>query len=630
MSESPVLTVQALSKTYRVFARRRLLTTSLFRMAQGTTNQRDIPALQGIGFDLNPGEILGVIGRNGSGKSTLLKILSGVTLPDDGQFEHTVRIVSLLELGVGFEQELSGIENIYLYGSLVGIDRETIRNRLDEIIAFSGLEVFIHEPVKTYSSGMMIRLAFAVAAHSDPGILILDEVLGVGDTEFQHRCFRYIHDQIQDGLAVILVSHDMSVIGSVCSRTICLENGRIIRSGSPEQVVDWYVQMLGQEDRLAQITKDNLSLVFQKGCLHLLWEDQSLMAAEGCRVNVVRSGIPYYSTEAAWELLGQTADSFAVRGVWPHRDISQIWRFKISNPGVIEWQIENSEGLNHSADGVEIFLAGSSHYAGYAVPEGLKTMPPISAMGFYLESLLMRPHARRYMGLTGHEGTPDRPGIMMDMTRCPQEGSCQIFNGNAFRRGRIISRLLPADQPGYTLYLRALSDADMAAFQSRYGDKILIEFGAAALSCDPSGLHLSVNREPLTTAQGLHTSLSGSVCDPGSIEWEIIQLEPELKIRGIDRNHPVVFCWEFAADAGQLFWKLDVECLDSLPAEELKIGVQIYGKKAMQETIQFEPGLKTQSEEGLYSLPVTYRDPVINQGKYRIASGRMDAREISS
>jgi lipopolysaccharide transport system ATP-binding protein len=198
-------------------------------------------ALQDIFFEVRHGEVLGIIGRNGAGKSTLLKILSRVTTPTRGCAKVKGRIASLLEVGTGFHPELTGRENIYLNGAILGMKKAEIEGKFDEIVEFSGVEKFIDTPVKRYSSGMHVRLAFAVAAHLEPEILLVDEVLAVGDAEFQKKCLGKMGDVANSGRTILFVSHNMSAINQLCSRCVLLDNGRKIADDIPENTIEVYL-----------------------------------------------------------------------------------------------------------------------------------------------------------------------------------------------------------------------------------------------------------------------------------------------------------------------------------------------------------------------------------------------------
>jgi lipopolysaccharide transport system ATP-binding protein len=206
-------------------------------------------ALRDINFEVKQGEILGIIGKNGAGKSTLLKILSKVTGPTQGSIKSRGRIASLLEVGTGFHPELTGRENVYLNGAIMGMTKREVSAKLDEIVDFAGVERYLDTPVKRYSSGMMVRLGFSVAAHLEPEILIIDEVLAVGDADFQKKCIGKIGDVAQGGRTVLFVSHNMASITNLCSRAILLNNGRLVEDGSVESVMNSYISKSKNEHR---------------------------------------------------------------------------------------------------------------------------------------------------------------------------------------------------------------------------------------------------------------------------------------------------------------------------------------------------------------------------------------------
>ncbi|MXO33030.1 polysaccharide ABC transporter ATP-binding protein [Apibacter sp. B2912] len=201
-------------------------------------------ALKDINFDVKQGEVLGIIGRNGAGKSTLLKILSKTTSPTSGIIKVNGRIASLLEVGTGFHPELTGKENIFLNGAILGMTKKEIRSKFDEIVNFSGVERYIDTPVKRYSSGMYVRLAFAVAAHLEPDILIVDEVLAVGDAEFQKKCLGKMKDvSVNDGRTVLFVSHNIAAIKTLCTQGVVLQNGTVSYSGNTLDAVEYYQKL---------------------------------------------------------------------------------------------------------------------------------------------------------------------------------------------------------------------------------------------------------------------------------------------------------------------------------------------------------------------------------------------------
>ncbi len=258
--DKSVIKVQNLSKRYRLGLKEKQAETlagqianaikspwqNLKRLRQlsrfGEEDDSIFWALKDVSFEVKEGEVLGIIGKNGAGKSTLLKILSQITEPTFGKIEIYGRVASLLEVGTGFHPELSGRENIYMNGTILGMTRREIDSKLDEIIDFSGVEKFIDTPVKFYSSGMKVRLGFSVAAHLDPEILIIDEVLAVGDYEFQKKCLGKMEDVSKyQGRTVLFVSHNMDAVKSLCSRVILLKDGEVIGNGNPGEIIEKYL-----------------------------------------------------------------------------------------------------------------------------------------------------------------------------------------------------------------------------------------------------------------------------------------------------------------------------------------------------------------------------------------------------
>lgn len=212
-----------------------------FRRSAATPGPRDVWALKDVNFDVQPGEVIGVVGRNGAGKSTLLKALSRIIAPTEGEITLRGRVGSLLEVGTGFHPELTGRENIYLNGAILGMKRTEIQRKFDDIVAFSEVEQFLDTPVKRYSSGMYMKLAFAVASHLEPEILLVDEVLAVGDAQFQKKCLGKMGEVSRQGRTVLFVSHNMTAVKTLCTRGVLIEAGRVAVEGDVHAVVDRYL-----------------------------------------------------------------------------------------------------------------------------------------------------------------------------------------------------------------------------------------------------------------------------------------------------------------------------------------------------------------------------------------------------
>src|SRR5689334_1382647 len=239
----PAIRVESVSKQYRIYDR------PVDRLKESVTRgrwktHREFWALSNIGFEVEAGTTMGIIGPNGSGKSTLLQIITGTLQPTHGTVWHEGSIAALLELGAGFNAEFTGIENVFMNASLMGLSRSETERLLPEIASFAEIGDFIYQPVKTYSSGMYVRLAFATAIATSPQILIIDEALAVGDAVFQHRCTHRIKEMQEDGTTILFVSHDPGAIRALCSRAILLNEGRMEAEGAPAEVLDRYQKVI--------------------------------------------------------------------------------------------------------------------------------------------------------------------------------------------------------------------------------------------------------------------------------------------------------------------------------------------------------------------------------------------------
>ncbi len=295
----PIISIKGLGKRYvrkeqgaAGYLTFRETIVNFFHPSPTKTNVDYFWALKNINLDIYPGEIVGIIGRNGAGKSTLLKILSRITEPTKGEFMLTGRVASLLEVGTGFHPELSGRENIYLSGAILGMKKGEINTRFDEIVAFAGVEDFLDLPIKRYSSGMQVRLGFAVAAHLEADVLLLDEVLAVGDAEFQKKSLSKVKSMVGNGQTVVMVSHQMESITTFCSKAILFDNGEVINIGASDAVVSTYLSSQNTM-RMTDKTGSIRSFSFEMdGALFATGTYKSRMKIN---VEFVCDGVPIYN-----------------------------------------------------------------------------------------------------------------------------------------------------------------------------------------------------------------------------------------------------------------------------------------------------------------------------------------------
>ncbi len=351
MSSEPVIRIQQLSKSYRIYNRPidRVLESVLHRsgLRKSGTRFREIEALKPMDLDIYPGETVGIIGQNGSGKSTLLQIISGTLYPSSGSVEVNGRLSALLELGAGFNPNFSGRENAYLNGSIMGISRDEMARRFDDIVEFSGIGEFIDQPVKTYSSGMYVRLAFAVAIHMDPDILVVDEALSVGDVRFQNKCFRKLREMKARGTTTLFVTHSSDLIVRHCDRAVLLEKGRVHATGDPADVVNEYLNLLfnNDEGQVKVLSADGDTQSHEKNGLIT---DRSV---DGCRLR------PFYNAaEYRWgDQRGQIQDYVLLINDEPASSMCQsgdqidlllrvVFKDDVANP-ILGLTLKTSDGI---------------------------------------------------------------------------------------------------------------------------------------------------------------------------------------------------------------------------------------------------------------------------------------------
>jgi len=309
---TPSIRFQSLGKRFRHYHNKhQSLKTVVLNFGRGRFDE--FWALREVTFDIDPGETFGLVGHNGSGKSTALRCVCGILLPDEGTVSTNGRVSSLLELGAGFHPELSGRENVYLNGTFFGFSRQEINARMDEIVEFSGLGRFVDRPVKTYSSGMHARLGFSIAIHVDPEILLVDEVLAVGDEEFQRRCMERIVEFRRDGRTIVFVSHSMPVVQMLCDRVAWLDHGRLRALGDPGDIVGEYLHevttsVAGRGGRSEGSWIDVVEMLDGDGrptsslatgdpmAVRISWDAPQSLAAPVVHVEIARADIAVFAT----------------------------------------------------------------------------------------------------------------------------------------------------------------------------------------------------------------------------------------------------------------------------------------------------------------------------------------------
>jgi lipopolysaccharide transport system ATP-binding protein len=286
------------SKSYRRYGRKRTVGSLKSALLAGLGSRalspdRVFPALTDVSFEVSSGETVGVIGENGSGKSTLLKLLAGILSPTQGTVETRGRVSALIELGAGFHPEISARENIEINAMLLGLSKKQTASRMDSIVAFAGVAEFLDAPVKTFSSGMVVRLGFAVAAHAEPDILLVDEVLAVGDEEFAHRCLEKIGEFQKQGRTIVVVSHDLSLIASHCRRVLRFSSGKLVADGPPAESIGKYREEVADREGRVRLSAREPESRERWGSGEAVIDEVRLIGPDGALAGVLRAGEPF-------------------------------------------------------------------------------------------------------------------------------------------------------------------------------------------------------------------------------------------------------------------------------------------------------------------------------------------------
>ena len=351
----PIIEVDNVSKRYQSRNRRArmLLGRNGLGRLFGLGGAEYFYALREVSFSVEPGESLGLIGANGSGKSTLLKVLAGVTAPTEGRVEVRGRVASLLELGAGFHPFLTGRENVYLNAGILGMRRKQVDAVFEDIAAFSGIGEFIDSPVDTYSSGMYVRLAFSVAVHTNPDIFLVDEVLAVGDEEFQRRCRARIGELKEQGKTIVFVSHDLGIVNTICDRVILLSKGKLIARDTARKTIDFYLRQVGDERGLHMLESGGIEAIASNGRLALFKDQREITAPLGCFMGIRSFGQYHDSQRAAWTVADSSPTHLVARGQFARLPASLEWRMRLEG-AALEWEIDLDCERTFPAESIEL------------------------------------------------------------------------------------------------------------------------------------------------------------------------------------------------------------------------------------------------------------------------------------
>jgi ABC-2 type transport system ATP-binding protein len=541
-------------------------------------------ALKDINFCVEKGEVLGIIGENGAGKSTVLKLIAGILKPDRGNVEVSGRVSGLLELGAGFQPELTGEENIYLSAGFFGLKPDEIGKIFDEIVDFADLGKFIHAPVKYYSQGMFVRLAFAIAIHINPDILVIDDTLAVGDEFFQKNCVKKIFELKEEGRTIIFVTHDMNMLSRLCKRVLLLKEGRIVKDGPPDEIVPIYNHTVGEKRGVGILEKEPLNIVFNNGRMFINWQNKILTPNCGGHTVFLVKDKWYSSLQADWEVSREGENKLVATGKFYQLALTQVWRLEILDNYEIKWDIEMSpeEPLEIQEGHTNIML--TNEYANWftALEKGI--FPPIEYKDKNLQALLGTAVSTRCIGVEAGGALNEKiPSLIFKQSNSASGISGQILNADYLTNCRVLQykTLWPqsysAAQSNRLVYFSGniiFDNLDIDNYLNNLADESILVNGKSKLIFDNGRCILSYNGINLTTANHIDISIfvKGKRHLSSSAHWAVKKESNKLIAEGRWADLPLVLIWEIDITGGVSYsFKIGLQTDKELDIEEQEL-----------------------------------------------------------
>lgn len=530
-------------------------------------------ALKDISFKVKKGEALGIIGENGAGKSTVLKLIAGIFRPDRGEIKIQGRVSGLLELGAGFQPELTGKENIYLIASLFGLSQNQVDEKYKGIIDFADIGKFIHAPVKCYSQGMFVRLAFAVAIHMDSDILLIDDSLAVGDEYFQRKCIKKIFDLKEQGMTIIFVTHDMNMLNRLCERAIFLKEGKVIKDGAIDKVVPLYTQMMGAREKVGILEKEALKVVFNNGRFFLNWKDKILTPNSGAYAAFLIGDKWCSSLQADWEVLKKNESKLIATGKFYQLAMVQTWELELTDDYVIKWNIGiESQSPLEIQEGYAIIML-SDEYAWWFTVLGKGEFPPIEERDKDWRSLLEESLFSKCIGVKAKEAVDSEiPSLTFEQANFLSRNQAQILNTGYLTHCRVLQyKMLGlqnnlASQSNYFNYFSGKITLNLFSIEDylkNIQDEFILSDGKLKLIFDNGKIKLSYDNVILTKSRHLCALVftKDRHYVSGSAQWEVKKVDSRrLVARGRWHSFSAVQVWEIEVISEASFlWKIKME-----------------------------------------------------------------------
>lgn len=530
-------------------------------------------ALQGISFDVEKGKSLGIIGENGAGKSTVLKLIAGMLKPDRGDLFVSGSVSGLLELGAGFDGELTGKENLLLNASLFGLNPSQIGKKYDDIVNFANIGRFINAPVKCYSQGMFVRLAFSLAIHMDPDIFLIDDTLAVGDEYFQRKCSKKIFELKEQGKTIVFVTHDMNMLKRLCERVIFLRQGKVMKDGLIEKVTPFYTQVTGTRPGVGIIEKKPLQVVFNNGRFFINWHERQITHSSGSYTSFIMADKWYNSIQAEWEVKKESENKLEAVGRFYQLSLIQIYKLEILENLEIKLDItiESDAAVEIQEGYTTIMLTEEYTHWFTGLEEGV--FPVIEESNKDMLVLLGDNLVRKCIGVRVNENSENKhsPSLIFEKDKQSFSVYAQIANANYITNCRILQykamglRNFSADQSNFLNYFSgkiALGMPDIRGYLRKSEDEFVISNGKLKLSFDKGRIILYYDDMVLTMSGHINTAVytkQRPYCSE-TAQWEIFKVDKnKLRAEGAWAGAGFTQLWEVEITNEETFlWKISL------------------------------------------------------------------------
>ncbi len=573
-----------------------------------------VTALDDVTFQVEAGASLGIIGANGSGKSTLLKLIAGVTSPSAGTIRVGGRVASLLELGAGFHPMLTGRENVYLNAGLLGMRRKQVRERFDDIAAFSGIGGFIDHPVDTYSSGMYVRLAFAVAVHTNPDIFLIDEVLSVGDEAFQRKCRGRIGELREQGKTILFVSHDLAIVNTVCNRVVLLSQGRMVMRDSASKAITFYLAQVGAAEGVHTLTDGAFEAVLSNGRIALFHNHEAITSASGFLIRLSSHGAWHASQEAEWRIAETGPGECVAEGRMTRLPVVLRWHLKTEN-GALTWRVALQCEQRTRIDAFELMFYFSPQYAGWTYDDDAGEFPEFLPQDLSTSAVIAPEGLCEEAGLAPREAAQVPPMLLSFSSELPNlrgywantdyMTGCRLLQteGALGARGEEV----PAGEYELmTVTARPLADVQSLREAGTRARRRTIESGEIGARFERGCFRISYRGTPITASLHLYASLliQNLWNDSQNLRWDHFEeRDGTLLFRGMSRRFPFALEWRVAAIENGLSVALTLEAREAFDAQEYHTTIVLVPEYS---------AWKTEHESGAFSE----FDPASNDWKH--------------